>query len=362
VNGLGHDGFPVALAIARKLPGAIGFDVDPRRVTDLRAFVDRNEETTARDLPVASLRVPDLPIRESELTDLSGAVVTVAHAASPGDEEFVGGDCAGAVKSVLPQSGRPVARCGHSDATLERRPGCWSRTRLRWPEGSAKKWTVRLTMEPGKGSRPLRRPGDGTGMGGACPALVMLLATLVAGATCGLPPASDLPPPDLKTTEVLGPGDVVEIRIFNEPDLSGVHQVGDSGQVRLPLVGAVDVAGRTPDQLLVAITDAYNARYLKNAEVSLFVKERNSQKVFVLGQVGKPGPIAIETGKMTVIEAIARAGGTTKLADASRALLTREHDGKQFRVSVNVAAIGNGTAPDVELQPGDILFVPETIF
>jgi polysaccharide export outer membrane protein len=160
---------------------------------------------------------------------------------------------------------------------------------------------------------------------------------------------------------VLGPGDVIEIRIFNEPDLSGVHQISDGGTIRLPLVGATRVAGLTPDQLSLAITEAYNAKYLKNAEVSLFVKERNSQQVFVLGQVGKPGPVPIEAGRMTVIEAIARAGGTTKLADASRALLTREHEGKQVRVSVDVSAIGRGQAPDVELQPGDILFVPETI-
>jgi polysaccharide export outer membrane protein len=191
---------------------------------------------------------------------------------------------------------------------------------------------------------------------------VFLLVSFLMGATCGVPPASDLPPPALETSELLGAGDVVEIRIFNEADLSGTHQISDSGQVRLPLVGALTVSGMTPDQLSQAITEAYNAKFLKNAEVSIFVKERNSQKVFVLGQVGKPGPISIEAGKMTVIEAIARAGGTTKLADASRALLTRDHDGRQIRVSVDVAAIGKGQAPDVTLQPGDILFVPETIF
>ncbi|MDP2340147.1 MAG: polysaccharide biosynthesis/export family protein [Deltaproteobacteria bacterium] len=195
-------------------------------------------------------------------------------------------------------------------------------------------------------------------MGGAC----FAFALLAMGATCGLPPASELPPPDLQMTEVLGPGDVVEVRIFNEPELSGVHQLSESGTIRMPLIGSVTASGLTPDQLSVALTDAYNARYLKRAEVSLFVKERNSQKVFVLGQVGKPGPVAINSGRMTVIEAIALAGGTTKLADASRALLTRDHGGKQLRVAVDVAAIGRGQAADVELQPGDILFVPETLF
>lgn len=194
------------------------------------------------------------------------------------------------------------------------------------------------------------------------PLLLVLGLFFVGGATCGLPPATDLPPLDVTRTEVLGAGDVVEVRIFNEPDLSGVHQVSDNGTIRMPLVGTVSAAGLTPDQLSQSITQSYNERFLKNAEVSLFVKERNSQKVFVLGQVAKPGPVAIDTGKMTVIEAIARAGGTTKLADASRALLTRERDGKTLRVAVDVAAIGRGQAADVELQPGDILFVPETLF
>jgi polysaccharide export outer membrane protein len=193
---------------------------------------------------------------------------------------------------------------------------------------------------------------------------VALLAVLLGagGATCGLDDATTLPPPDLEKTEVLGVGDVVEVRIFGEADLSGIHQISDQGTIRLPLVGAILAAGLSPDELSASIAAAYNAQYLKRAEVSLFVKERNSQKVFVLGQVGKPGPVAIAGRRITVIEAIAQAGGTSKLADANRVVLTRERDGKQIRVAVDVAAIGKGQAPDIELQPGDILFVPETLF
>jgi hypothetical protein len=83
-------------------------------------------------------------------------------------------------------------------------------------------------------------------------------------------------------------------------------------------VGAIPAAGLSPDEFSASIAAAYNAQYLKRAEVSLFVKERNSQKVFVLGQVSKPGPVAIAGRRITVIEAIAQAGGTSKLADASR--------------------------------------------
>ncbi len=190
---------------------------------------------------------------------------------------------------------------------------------------------------------------------GALPALVLL----TMAATCGVPDTTTLPAPDLARVEVLGPGDVVDVRIFNEPELSGAHQISASGTIRLPLVGSMQAAGLSPDDLTTRITAAYNEKYLRNAEVSLFVKERNSQKVFVLGQVAKPGAVAVSSGRMTVIAAIAAAGGTTKLADASRALLTREKEGKQVRVAVDVGAIGRGQAPDVDLQPGDILFVPE---
>lgn len=192
--------------------------------------------------------------------------------------------------------------------------------------------------------------------------VVVAVAFGAGGATCGLEDARTLPPPDLEKTEVLGVGDVVEVRIFGEADLSGTHQISEQGTIRLPLVGAILAAGISPDELSASIAAAYSAQYLKRAEVSLFVKERNSQKVFVLGQVGKPGPVAIAGRRITVIEAIAQAGGTSKLADASRVVLTREKDGKQLRVAVDVAAIGKGQAPDIEMQPGDILFVPETLF
>src|ERR1051326_973596 len=91
----------------------------------------------------------------------------------------------------------------------------------------------------------------------------VLLATM--GTTCGVPPATSLPPPKVEKAETLGPGDVVEVRIFNEPDLSGTVQISDNGTIRLPLVGVVEAAGQTPDELTVRISSAYNEHYLKNA-------------------------------------------------------------------------------------------------
>ena len=179
------------------------------------------------------------------------------------------------------------------------------------------------------------------------------------GATCGAGRADELPPGHANKKQVLGAGDVVDIRVYNEPDLSGTHQVSPNGTIRLPLVGELLAAGRTADELTLDIQAAYNARFLKNAEVSLLLKEYTSRKIFVLGQVGKPGSYPFD-GQVSVIEAIAMAGGTTKLADGNRVLLTRERDGKTLRVVVEVARIERGQSPDVELAPGDILFVPES--
>lgn len=189
--------------------------------------------------------------------------------------------------------------------------------------------------------------------------VVAAVTSLAAGATCGAADVSALPPTE--RTETLGPGDVVEVRIFNEPELSGTHQISNLGTIRLPLIGAVEAEGKSPDQLTVLITQLYNERYLKDADVSLLVKEHSSRKVYVLGQVAKPGPYPFD-GKMTLIDAVAMAGGTTKLADPNSTLVTRDRDGKQIRVVVEVGKIGEGKEPDVMLEPGDIIFVPETPF
>lgn len=193
----------------------------------------------------------------------------------------------------------------------------------------------------------------------------LAVALFGAAATCGASSTARdvevLPVAEVKKAEMLGAGDVVEIRIYNEPELSGTHQISDNGTIRLPLVGAITAAGMTPDQLTVRITQAYNDRYLKDADVSLFVKEHTSRKVYVLGQVAKPGPYPFD-GKMTIIDAVALAGGTTKLADANSTLITRDREGKQLRVVVKVGSIGEGKEPDVELEPGDIIFVPESPF
>lgn len=176
----------------------------------------------------------------------------------------------------------------------------------------------------------------------------------LTSATLPLIPKSD-------TRAVLGEGDVIEVRVFDEEELSGKHQVSSDGTIRLPLVGSVKVRGLTPEETAGRISEEYQKSYVKQPEVSVFVEEFNSRKVFVLGEVKNPGPYTFEEN-MTVIAAVAKAGGTSALAAPNKTVVSREHEGKQIRVIAKVADIGRGEASDMVLQPGDIVFVPESLF
>jgi protein involved in polysaccharide export with SLBB domain len=178
---------------------------------------------------------------------------------------------------------------------------------------------------------------------------------------CATDQAAVIEATDAERVTVLGPSDLIEIRVYGEPELSGAHQISPEGTVRLALIGDIDVDGQTPDDAQRIIEQAYNEKYLKNAQVSLLVKKYNSRRIYVLGQVKSPGNYEFDE-RMTVIAAIAKAGGTTRLSDGNRAILTRGKGAEQKRMSISVTDIERGRASDVELLPGDIVYVPESMF
>ena len=191
-------------------------------------------------------------------------------------------------------------------------------------------------------------------------ALAFSFLVVGVGATCGAHTNEQLSPAqESGRKEVLGAGDVIELRVLGEPDLSGIYQVSPEGAIHLHLVGAVVVTGLSLDELRSRIELAYNEKYLKNADITLTVKESQSRKVYVLGQVGKPGPYAFD-GNMSIIDAIARAGGTLKSADANRTKLTRKQGDQMISVVIRVSEIERGQEPNVMLLPGDIILVPES--
>ena len=159
---------------------------------------------------------------------------------------------------------------------------------------------------------------------------------------------------------VLGPGDVFVVRVFREPDLSGEYEVGRDGMIDFPLVGRIKVAGKTTDQIAKEIKQTLAQRYLKDPFVSVVVKRFTSKRVYVLGEVAKPGILTYQEG-MSVIQAIAEAGGFKKTASRNHVIVTRQTPKGEKRIEVPVERITEGKAPNFLLAPGDIVYVPESL-
>jgi protein involved in polysaccharide export with SLBB domain len=175
--------------------------------------------------------------------------------------------------------------------------------------------------------------------------------------------ATAFPPPDVMAAgaATLGPGDVFEVRVFQEPELSGVYQVGPQGDFIFPLCQRVAVGGLTPngtaDKLRACLSDGF----MRDPQVSVLVKEYNSKKVFVFGEVQKPGTFAFEDG-MSIVQAVTLAGGFTRSAAQNSTSVTRRVNGQEVKVRVTVQDIALGKAPNFTLEPGDIVYVPESLF
>ena len=177
------------------------------------------------------------------------------------------------------------------------------------------------------------------------------------------PPASDsLAVNSLATDSYrLGPQDVLEISVFGAPELSGTLIVGDNGNIQIPLLGETPAAGKTVQELQRDLTAKLGAKYLQSPQVTVSVKEYNSRRVTLLGQVAKPGSFPLTPG-LTLVQAISLAGGLTSIAKSNNVRLTRTSKGKSVTVVLDVGAITDGEADDVPLQAGDRIFVEERLF
>ena len=159
----------------------------------------------------------------------------------------------------------------------------------------------------------------------------------------------------------LGTGDLLEIRVFQEQELSGQYRISPEGTIDFPLCGKVEVAGETASRAADLLKACLGKGFLKNPQVSVLIREFNSKKVFVFGEVQKPGTFPFEDN-MSVIQAITLAGGFTKVASKNNTNVTRIVDGQERKIRVPVEDIGVGRERNFALRPGDIVFVPESFF
>lgn len=190
----------------------------------------------------------------------------------------------------------------------------------------------------------------------------VLLCVVAACATTTptpLPPITD--GAELEASLVLGAGDVIEVKVYREPELDGVYRVNAVGALEFPLVGKVVLKGKNADDVAREIRARLADGYLKDPQVTVFVREYNSKKIHVLGQVVRAGTFPYEP-RMSIIQAITNAGGFTKLASTNAVKVTRVADGTEQSFELPVGDIGSGKAPNFELWPGDIIFVPEALF
>ena len=197
---------------------------------------------------------------------------------------------------------------------------------------------------------------------------ILLAATAILFTACAHssdivaePIAEEQPADAPPVASTLGPGDVLEVRVFQEPELSGVYQVGTQGDIIFPLCKEVVVGGLTANGAAESIRGCLAQKYLRDPQVSVLVKEYNSKKVFVFGEVQKPGTFPYQDG-MSVVQAVTVAGGFTKTAAPNSTSVTRRVGGTETKIKVSVQDIALGKAPNFTLEPGDIVYVPESLF
>ncbi|HTM05384.1 MAG TPA: polysaccharide biosynthesis/export family protein [Vicinamibacterales bacterium] len=182
-------------------------------------------------------------------------------------------------------------------------------------------------------------------------------ATVNRPATAPAAPASVaavVPPADY----TVGPDDVLSVVFWRDKDMSADVTVRPDGRITLPLLNEVSAAGLTLEQLRQNIKAAAE-KFVDDPSVTVDVKAINSRKVFITGEVGKPGPYAL-MGPTTVMQLLAMAGGVNEYAKADNISILRTENGKQVSMRFNYKDVLNrkNLKQNIELKPGDTVVVP----
>lgn len=169
---------------------------------------------------------------------------------------------------------------------------------------------------------------------------------------------------DKKGGYKINPADLLKITVYRNQDLDREIRVNQDGTVSLPLAGSVAVGGLTVVQAEKALSDKYRD-YVVSPQVTIFIKEYGNKRVFVFGQVTKPGSYELPTeSKMTVLGAVSMAGGFTPIAAPDRTRVIRKKDGRSETIVVEVSAVTRRgeKEKDIALEPDDVVYVPQSYF
>jgi polysaccharide export outer membrane protein len=197
-----------------------------------------------------------------------------------------------------------------------------------------------LAGAPGVGADPRLMQASAAGS----PLVTSSAAALVASATPG------------SEGYKIGPQDVLEVSVFKVAELSKAVQVSDGGTINMPLIGDVPAAGRTSRDIERDVAFRLGEKYLQNPQVSVFVKEFNSQRITVEGAVKKPGVFPYR-GQVTLLQAIAMAEGLDTMSD-SEVVVFRMMNGKRAAARFDLSKVRDGGLQDPVIASGDVVVVP----
>ena len=155
----------------------------------------------------------------------------------------------------------------------------------------------------------------------------------------------------------IGPNDLLDIEVYGVTDLKRTVRVNSTGMVSLPLIGSMALAGMTAQQAEAAIAARYGEKYLQDPQISVFIKEFTTQRVTIEGAVAKPGIYPL-TGQITLLRAMALAGGRGDLANLDNVMIYRTGpDGKLSSSMYDLDLVRSGDIPDPVVLPEDVIVV-----
>src|SRR4051812_16791384 len=163
--------------------------------------------------------------------------------------------------------------------------------------------------------------------------------------------------PGTSRTYVIGPSDVVVATVLKEPTLSGTLLVRPDGMISMPLLGDITASGMTPKQLADEIATRLK-KFIQDPNVTVVLSQINSKKIYLIGEVGKVGPVEMTPG-MTLLEAISSAGGLSQYANSRKIYILRTEGDTHQRIPVRYkqALKGDNTC-NLIVKPGDTIVVP----
>ena len=183
---------------------------------------------------------------------------------------------------------------------------------------------------------------------------------IVPSRTHDAPPTATAPSPAIVPSAAsyrIGAEDALQVSVWREPTLSGPLSVRPDGMISLPLVGDIQAAGKTPQELSDSLQERLK-KYIQDPLVTVVITAANSQKIYVLGEVLHVGQVPLTNG-LTILQAISASGGLTPYANSKKMYILRSDGGKQIKIPVDYRKTLKGEgAPPPPLIAGDTIVVP----